>query len=58
MSPLLRKEDYMLANIIVGVIVFGGIGFSAYRTIKSRKEGGSCGCGCSGCSKAGDSCDK
>ncbi|MGN6712194.1 Virus attachment protein p12 family protein [Anaerocolumna jejuensis DSM 15929] len=48
----------MIANIIVGIIVFGGIGFSAYKTIKSKKEGTSCGCGCSGCSKAADSCKK
>lgn len=48
----------MLANIIVGIIVFGGIGFAGYKTFKAKKEGAGCGCGCSGCSKAADSCKK
>ncbi|MFU0828253.1 MAG: hypothetical protein ACFWTJ_12140 [Lachnoclostridium sp.] len=41
-----------MATFIVGIIVLGGIAFSGYKTYKSRKTGGGCGCGCSGCSKA------
>ncbi|BCJ99435.1 FeoB-associated Cys-rich membrane protein [Anaerocolumna chitinilytica] len=48
----------MLATIIVGAIVFGGIGFSAYKTIRAKKEGAGCGCGCAGCSNAEASCKK
>ncbi|SHO44988.1 FeoB-associated Cys-rich membrane protein [Anaerocolumna xylanovorans] len=48
----------MLANIIVGAIVFGGIIFAAYKTFKAKKDGASCGCGCSGCGKSADSCKK
>ncbi|WOO37348.1 MULTISPECIES: FeoB-associated Cys-rich membrane protein [Clostridia] len=48
----------IIANIVVGAIVFGGIGFAGFKTLKSKKEGAGCGCGCSGCSKATDSCNK
>lgn len=48
----------IIANIVVGAIVFGGIGFAGYKTIKEKKEGASCAGGCAGCGKATDSCNK
>ncbi|KAA8674604.1 FeoB-associated Cys-rich membrane protein [Clostridium sp. MT-14] len=41
-----------MATVIVSVVLFGIIGFSAYKTYKSHKRGGGCSCGCSGCSKS------
>ncbi|MFL0196410.1 FeoB-associated Cys-rich membrane protein [Clostridium sp. WILCCON 0269] len=41
-----------MSTVIVGVILFGIIGFAGYKTYKSRKGGSGCGCGCSGCNKS------
>jgi hypothetical protein len=44
-----------MANVIVGSIVFGILGYIIYRQIKSRRQGtGSCHSGCSGCPYACD----
>ncbi len=43
-----------MSTFIVGIIVLGGIAFAGYKTFKSHKAGGSCGCGCSGCEKSAD----
>ncbi|MCH3963816.1 MAG: FeoB-associated Cys-rich membrane protein [Clostridium sp.] len=45
-----------MSTIIVGVIIFGIIGFSGYRTYKSHKNGGGCSCGCSSCGKSDSYC--
>jgi hypothetical protein len=39
-----------MATVVIGAIVFAGIGFAAYHTFKPRKKGG-CGCGCEGCAQ-------
>ena len=45
----------MLGNIIVAVIVLAIIALAAWKVIKDRKKGGSCGCGHCGSS---DACHK
>lgn len=45
-----------MANIIVGIIVFGGLAAIVYRMARQRRQGGSsCHSGCGGCPYA---CDK
>lgn len=45
-----------MATIIVGIIIFGLLGFIAYRTFFSKKSGG--GCHSSACGSCPYACDK
>lgn len=37
-----------MGTVIVGIIVFGAIGFAGYKMYKNSKSGG-CSCGCENC---------
>ena len=39
-----------IGSIIVFIVVAAIIGFAIYKQVKNKKNGNSCGCGCSGCS--------
>lgn len=39
-----------VGTIVVALIVAAVIGFAIYSTVKDKKKGNSCGCGCEGCS--------
>lgn len=39
----------MIGNIIAAAVVLTAIGLALWKTIKDRKKGGSCGCGCDHC---------
>ena len=46
-----------MGTILVGVVVFGALGYTIYRMIRNKKKGGGCsGCcaSCAGCSAACD----
>ena len=47
----------MIGNIIVAAIVLIILGLAAWKVIKDRNKGGSCGCGCDHCA-ANESCHK
>ena len=47
----------MIGNIIAAAVVLIAIGLAIWKTIKDRKNGSSCGCGCNQCA-AHDVCRK
>jgi hypothetical protein len=47
----------MLGNIIVGAVVLAIVGLAAWKMLKDRKKGGSCGGSC-GCCSSSDICHK
>ncbi|MEY8762750.1 MULTISPECIES: FeoB-associated Cys-rich membrane protein [Clostridium] len=38
-----------MSTVIVSIVLFSIIGFSAYKTYRAHKKGGGCSCGCSSC---------
>jgi hypothetical protein len=38
-----------MINYILGVLIFGGAVFVAYKQIRKLKRGKGCACGCGGC---------
>lgn len=38
-----------MGTILIGVLVFGALGYTAYRMIRNRKKGAVCSGCCAGC---------